>query len=214
MSKEKNLKLKLVHNQLDRSLTLNTFIQKKNIFFSVCHNKVNSPLQFQIDPNCDLIKSGKIEVATFRNLNKSKFCETFLNLDNRQDEKIDYQNKLLGMNRYYEKHIFHFLKEKYIFHLSEVKKPTNNYLLIIGWKIYCYEEDYNFFFFERRCYNNITRNNILRTAGLQFATKKGLEALDNYYEHSINSIKKIDKVPFLVDEDNSTTNLEGIFNEE
>ena len=87
-------------------------------------------------------------------------------------------------------------------------------MLVIGWKIYCHEEEFNFFFFQRRCYNNITRNNTLRTAGLQFATREGLKVLDDYYNHSINSIKKIDKVPFLVDEENSTADIEDMFAEE
>lgn len=214
MTKEKTLKLKLVPNQLDRAVTFNTFMQKRNIFFSVSHNRINSPLKFQVDTNCELIKSNKIEISTFRNLSKSKFCEIFLNLESKKDEKIDYQNKLMGLNRYYEKHIFHFLKEKYYFHIPEVKKPTNNYMLAIGWKIYCYEEEFNFFFFQRRCYNNITRQNTLRTAGLQFATKNGLKALDEYYDHSLNSIKKIDKVPFLIDKENSTADIDDIFVEE
>jgi len=209
MPKEINLKVKLVHNQLDRAITYSSHIQRKTVFFTVCHNKMNAPIQFQVDPTSGLIRSNKVEVSMHRNLRNSKFCQAFLQLENIQEEKVDYQNKFSGLERSYERDIFQFLKEKHCFHLSENKKPTNNYLLVIGWKIHGFEDDLNFFFFQRRCYNNITRNNIIRTAGIQFATKKGLKALDNYYDDSQNSIRKIDRVPFLVED--STSDIDDMF---
>jgi len=40
---------------------------------------------------------------------------------------------------------------------------------------------------------------VIRTSGLQFATERGLETLEKYYERGQNSIEKADVVPFLQD---------------
>ena len=66
--------------------------------------------------------------------------------------------------------------------VNDNPKKINNYLLILGWKLHGYEDDLNFFFIQRSCMNNITKVNLIRTAGLQFATDRGLDALDQYYD--------------------------------
>jgi len=95
--------------------------------------------------------------------------------------------------------MYQFTRERLDFQMNTNGggNKSNNYLMIMGWRIFGLEDDLLFFFIQRKCYNTVTRTNVIRTAGLQFATKRGTESLEKYYNQSLNSIKKVSKVPFL-----------------
>lgn len=193
-----NLKIKLLPT-LNRGIIYTAFPIGQAIPFTILFNKQSSALQFSINTNFEGFKE-KVYVTMYRNLDDCKFCQTFFQLQSVKDERYDYRFKFSGMNRLFEKDIFRFSKEKLDLQLPEVhNKSTNNYLLVLGWKLYDIEDDLIFFFVQRRCYNNISRMNILRTMGLQFATSRGVETLDKYNERLSNSIHKVKEVDFLKD---------------
>ncbi|MCK5018194.1 MAG: hypothetical protein KAS32_14150 [Candidatus Peribacteraceae bacterium] len=182
MSKETIVKVKIAGNQLNRAMIYNIVLGGKAITYTVLHNKQTSPLQFVVEQSA-LIKSGELQVSMHRNLLNAKFCETFFNLENIKEDKYDYQSKFKGIKREFEKDVYQFSKEKLDLNISNSSnRQSNNYMLLLGWKVYGFEDDLAFIFVQRRCYNAITKTNIIRTAGLQFATPRGLEQLDKYLE--------------------------------
>jgi hypothetical protein len=196
MNRDVMLRLKLIPT-LNRAITLVSYPTGKPVHFTVFHNKQNTALQFQVDSSIPLIQKGEVIISMYRNLENCKFCQTFLMVDSQKNDKNDYRCKFSGINRMFEKDMYQFLREKLDFQANGGGKSSNNYLAINGWKIFSLEDDLLFYFIQRKCYNTVTRVNVIRTAGLQFATKRGAEALEKYYDQSLNSIRKVSKVPFL-----------------
>lgn len=193
-----NLKIKLLPT-LNRGIIYTAFPIGSAVPFTILFNKQSSALQFSINTTFETFKE-KVYVTMYRNLDDCKFCQTFFQLQSTKDDRYDYRFKFSGVNRVFERDIFRFSKEKLDLQLPDVHtKSTNNYLLVLGWKLYDIEDDLIFFFVQRRCYNNISRMNILRTMGLQFATNRGIETLDKYSERLSTSIHKVDEVDFLKD---------------
>lgn len=190
------IKVKLI-STLNRGIIYTAFPSGEPVPFTILFNKQTSALQFSVDTHSEIIHSGEVMTSMYRNLDDCKFCQTFFRLESTKDDHYDYRFKFAGINKQFERNAFRFLKEKLDLQIPDQKKSSNNYLLVLGWKLHDMGDDLIFFFVQRRCYNNISRMNILRTMGLQFATARGLEILDRYHENSENSIKRVDKVDFL-----------------
>ncbi len=179
MANKTNLNLTL-QSSLNRAIVYTAFPTGKPINFTIYHHKKTSALQFDIDFKTFPIKSENVNVSMYRNLSNCDFANTFFRLENLETDNYNYQCKFGGPNRKYEKHCFPFLKEKLDLQAGNSKDPSTNYMLVLGWKLYDVDDDLIFYFVQRRCFNTITRMNIIRTAGLQFSTKKGSAILDKY----------------------------------
>ena len=203
MAKETTIKIKVTPS-LNRSIVLTAFPTGKPVNFVVSHSKQTTALQFQVDSNASCISTGDVIISMYRNLENCKFCQTFFQLETKKTDSIDFRGKFSGVNRQFDRDIFSFLKEKLDLQLSDSTKNGkphyNNYLLILGWKLFGLEDDVLFYFIQRKAYNTVLRSQIIRTAGLQFATKRGIDALEKYHEKSINGMTKVDHVSFLHDE--------------
>lgn len=186
MQNENNIKLKLIPT-LNRGLVYTAFPIRKAVPFTILFNKQSSALQFSVETHSETVQDDKIFISMYRNLADCKFCQLFFKMQSLKDEKYDYRFKFIGLNETYEKDVFKFMREKLDLQLPDQNKTSNNYILVLGWKLYDIEDDLIFYFVQRRCYNNITKMNILRTMGLQFATSRGLELLDRY-EGEINNV--------------------------
>ena len=202
------IKIKLIHT-LNRGLIYTAFPNDESVPFTVLFNKQTSALQFNVDTHSPVISRGDVITSMYRNLDDCKFCKTFFELESTKDTHYDYRFKFAGVNKQFERNVFRFSKEKLDLQIPDQKKSSNNYLLVLGWKMYDMGDDLIFFFVQRRCYNNISRMNILRTMGLQFATPRGLDILDRYHESSENSIKKVKKVDFLDGGDMESSDILG-----
>lgn len=196
-----------LQSSLNRAIVYTAFPMGKAINFIIYHHKKTSAIQFDVDSRSYPIKNNDVTINMYRNLENCKFTKTFFKLENLSTDSYDYQYKFGGIYRSYEKHCFPFCKEKMDLQAGNSNDPSTNYLLILGWKLFDIEDDLIFYFVQRRCYNNITRSNIIRTAGLQFATKRGLDSLDKYVNNSNEIIRKIDKIPDLFNEDVKPKNV-------
>jgi len=179
-----------LQSSLNRAIVYTAYPVGKPVNFIIYHHKKTSAIQFDVDSKSYPIKSGMSSIAMFRNLSTCKFTKTFFKLEDLKTENYDYQCKFGGVDRVYDKHCFPFLKEKLDLQAGNSNDPSTNYLLILGWKLFDLDDDLIFYFIQRRCFNNISRVNVIRTAGLQFATKRGLEILDKYVKDSDNMVRK------------------------
>ncbi len=200
MSQKINLNLSL-QNSLNRANVYTCYPAGKPVNFTIYFHKKTSALQFDVDSRAHPIKNNLVKISMFRNLENCTFTKVFFKLENLKTNTYDYQSKFGGVDKLYEKHCFPFMKEKMDLQAGNSNETSTNYMLTLGWKLFDMEDDLLFFFVQRRCYNNITRVNIIRTAGLQFATERGLHALDQYLESSENEVRKVDNLDFLNVED-------------
>ena len=203
MSKKSRINLD-IQPSLNRGVIYTAFPIGKPIQFIILHHKQTPALQFQIESNNEMIKEKNISIKMYRNLDNCCFCNTFFDTVTRQDSSCDYRSKFSGVKGYMYKYVISFMKERLDLRVSDDKKSPQNYLYIRGWKIHGIEDDLIFFHVERRCYNNVTRTNVVRTAGLQFATQNGIDKLKEYEENTENFIRKVkddDNIPDFFSKD-------------
>lgn len=202
MPNQTNMMLSLQKN-LNRAIALTAYPMGKPVSFIIYHHKNNSGIQFQVNSNSAPIKNQEVFISMFRYLENCKFCNAFFNLETLKSPNIDFQAKFIGKNRTNEKYIFPFLEERFDLHSSVMddnSKKTKNYLSVSGWKLFDLGDDLIFFFVQRRCYNNITRQQIIRTAGLQFATKRASLIIDKYAREFDEGIHKVSHIPTFMNE--------------
>ena len=206
MITKSNLTLDL-KSSLNRALTYTIFPAGKVLPFTILHHKKSSAIQFDINPKAPVIKNKEVQFSMQRNLENSDFCKVFFRMENLKNDSYDYQSKFAGVNRMYEKNIYPFMKEKLDLQSGNSGDKSTNYLLILGWKLVDLDDDLIFVFVQRRCFNTISRTNVLRTAGIQFATRRGMDILNSYVHDSENSTCKVKEIPNLFDDvDNNRPN--------
>jgi hypothetical protein len=198
-------------SSLNRAITYTIFPAGKVIPFTILHHKKTAAIQFDINPKSPAIKNKEVNFSMHRNLENSDFCKLFFRMENLKNDSYDYQSKFAGVNRMYEKNIYSFMKEKLDLQSGNSGDKSTNYLLILGWKLIDLDDDLIFIFVQRRCYNTISRTNVLRTAGIQFATKRGMDAINNYNNDSENSIYKVKEIPNLFDDVDNNKTTKQIF---
>jgi len=176
--------------KFNRCNTYMTYVSNKKILFNILFNNKKTSLQFKTykEPN-------DISITLFRNLELSKFCKMFLTLNTIKEEKVDYINKFLGINRSYERKLNKFLVERT--YIENCKMKSSNYLLVIGFKLIGYECDFNFFFVQRKCYNSVTKTNIIRTSGIQISNSVGDNILDKLYNNYTEEYEELSNITFL-----------------
>lgn len=202
---------------LSRATMFSGFIYGKPLNFAVKYDKKSTALQFQFDSNSSLIRSGKVKIQMYRNLEICNFSKMFFNLETAKDNYNDYRSKFIGVKPLYSKQLVQFMKEKYDLQVNEKGKPSQNYLMVMGWKIQDIDNDLLFYFVQRKCYNDITRVNVIRTAGLQMFTERGSELFNRYLSNCDTIIRKAesyDNIPLPCSSNMDNLENTGFFEED
>jgi hypothetical protein len=163
-------------------------------------NKRSTFLLFRIDPEFTKDSSHKsVKINMFKNLESSKFCETFLNLHNYRKSTLDIVNQFESIKPEFSQDISFVLNETVVLSKFDVgDKELFDNLIIYGLTINNYIGEFLFILAERQ--NIITRleRKLVRTTGIQISTSTSLEALDELHEESKNK-GKVEKEPRQVD---------------
>ena len=148
------------------------------IFF----NKNSTLLLFSIDP----VFYGSefkhnIKVNMFKNLESSKFCETFLNLHNYRKSTLDISNQFENIKPEYYSDLSFVFNESLTLSKVEVGERTFfDQLNIYGFTMNSHINEYLFLLTERHNIVKKLGKKMVRTSGLQIATTPALEMLDDY----------------------------------
>jgi hypothetical protein len=160
------------------------------IFF----NNKSSFLLFGLDSDFTQSKELKhsSKVNMFKNIESSKFCETFINLHNYRSNSLDIVNQFKEIKPDYTSDINFLFNETIT--LSKINVDEN--ILYDTLTLYCftiipYLNEFVFLIAERQ--NIITKlsKKIVRSSGIQIATKPSLDLIEEYFEEAQTS-KKLD----------------------
>jgi len=153
-------------------------------------------LLFNVKP--DFSKEGEdhkrnININMFKNLDSSKFCETFLDLHNYRSKNLDIINQFNNIKPDYYQDISFISNET----LTLSKVEINNKFLFDCVNIYiftmnAYVNEFIFLLAERQNIVRKLNKKIVRTTAIQISTKPALEILDNFHQEKLN-LKKIEK---------------------
>ena len=152
------------------------------IFF----NKKSTLLLFSIDPvfyGSEFKRN--IKVNMFKNLESSKFCETFLNLHNYRKSTLDISNQFDSIKpEYYSDLSFVFNESISLAKIESEGRTFFDQLNIYGFTINSHVDEFLFLLTERHNIVKRLGKKMVRTSGLQIATTPALEMLDDYNKES------------------------------
>jgi|GEM_PF-1957405 len=167
----------------------------------VFFNKKSSFLLFRVDPDFSEIKAARhsTKINMFKNLEASKFCETFLKLHNYKNQNLDIQNQ------------FHSIKDEYYldvnFSINETitlskinldnERVLYDTLSLYGFNLSNHVNDFLFLISERQYIDRRMNKKIVRTTGLQISTSTALQTLDEFCIESKNFGKEGIEAPIM-----------------
>jgi len=158
------------------------FIDKRSTF-----------LLFKIDPDFSEINyySKNIKINMFKNLESSKFCETFIDLHNFRKNTLDISNQFEKIKPEYTSDISFVFNESIVLSKVEIaEKSIFDCLNIYGFTINSYSEEFIFILTERHNIQKRLGKKIVRTSGLQIGTSSSLEMLDSYNQERLTAGKR------------------------
>ncbi len=163
-------------NFLDGFYNIGVFFDKRSTF-----------LLFGVEPDFskskELIRSNKISM--FKNLESSKFCETFLELHNYRKSSLDISNQFHEIKPEYSGEISFLLNETLTLAKVELHdRQLYDTMSLYGFTINTHVSEFIFLITERQHIVTRLEKKIVRTSGIQISTAPALEMLDDYHLES------------------------------
>jgi len=122
----------------------------------------------------------------FKNLESSKFCETFIELHNYRKNTLDILNQFKCIKPEYYHEVSFIMNET--LNLSKVEvdedKTLFDCLNIYGFTLNSYQNEFIFLITERQNIVKKLNRKIVRTSGIQIGTSQALHMLNDYHEES------------------------------
>lgn len=152
-----------------------------NIFF----NKKSSFLLFGIEPDFrdDVNINYGVKINMFKNLQSSKFCETFLNLHNYHGKKLDIINQFESIKDEYINNINFTLNES--INLSKFEFDNKTFydsLQIYGLTLVTHSNEFIFVIAERQNIIHKLNKKIVRTTAIQIGTNNSINILNEFHD--------------------------------
>lgn len=150
-------------------------------------NKKSTFLLFSVDPTGS--RENKIEgvkINMFKNLESSKFCETFLELHNFRKSTLDILNQFKCVRPEYYHEVSFIMNETLNFSKIEIDEDKTLFdcLNIYGFTLNSYQNEFIFLITERQNIVKKLNRKIVRTSGIQIGTSQALHMLNDYHEES------------------------------
>jgi len=140
-----------------------------------------------------------IKINMFKNLESSKFCETFIDLHNFRKNTLDISNQFDKIKPEYTSDVIFVFNESIVLSKVEIEdKSVFDCLNIYGFTMESYSEEFVFILTERHNIQKRLGKKIVRTSGLQIGTSASLRMLDDYHQErdiagKINYTDKINR---------------------
>lgn len=161
---------------VDGFYNIGLFFDKKSTF-----------LLFKVDPDFfDGTFKHNIKINMFKNLQSSKFCETFIKLHNYRKNTLDISNQYDKIKDEYTHDISFIVNETLLLSKVELNdKHVFDTLNIYGFTLNSYNEEFIFLIAERHNIVKRLGKKIVRTSGIQIATTPALSMLDEFHKESL-----------------------------
>lgn len=176
----------------NRNYTLRIPILDGYYDISIFFDRRSTFLLFKVDPDFKDSKFQKnLKINMFKNLEQSKFCETFISLHNFRKDNLDISNQFEKIRDEYKHDISFLLNETITTAKIELdNRDVFDTLNIYGFGLTAFVDEFIFIITER--HNVIKRLNkkIVRTSAIQIASTPSLDLLDEYNNERKNTSRK------------------------
>ncbi len=176
---------------LDRLYTLRLPFLDGFYNVGVFFNKRSTFLLFKIDsyfpPNKEVGKSTKITM--FKNLESSKFTETFLDLHSYRSSNLDILNQFQDIRAEY--HIDCNIMLNETISVAKIDIGDGRHLFdtmtVYGLTLTSYSNEFVFLIAERQNIIRKLKKKVVRTTAIQIATSSSLSLIDEYHNERLES---------------------------
>jgi hypothetical protein len=160
-------------------------------YIGIFFNKRSTFLLFSVDPALKSAEPEGIKINMFKNLESSKFCETFIELHNFRKNTLDIVNQYKCIKPEYYHEISFIMNET--INLSKIEleddKTVFDCLNIYGFTLNSFSTEFVYIITERQNIVKKLNRKIVRTSGIQIGTTQALGMLNDYHNESRNSGK-------------------------
>lgn len=194
--------------QFDRNYNLRIPFLRGFYDVGIFYNRKSTFLLFSVEQGLRGYGGGA-KINMFKNLEASKFCETFLELHNYRKSTLDILNQFKCVKPEYHHEVSFIFNESIVLSKVEVfDRELFDCLNIYGFTLNSYVNEFVFILTERQNIVKQFNKKIVRTSGLQIATSQALSMLNDYHTERMVSGKEglemrapTDKVIRLDDEE-------------
>lgn len=153
---------------------------------SIYFDKKSTFLLFRLDPDfSDGSFQHNVKINMFKNLESSKFCETFIQLHNYRKSTLDISNQFEKIKDEYTHDVSFILNETITLSKLELyDKDIFDTLNIYGFTLNSYLDEFVFILTERHSVMKRLGKKIVRTSGVQIATTPALNILDEFHQEN------------------------------
>ncbi len=157
----------------------------------VYFNKRSTFLLFSVDSGARTGGAEGIKINMFKNIESSKFCETFLELHNFRKSTLDILNQFKCVKPEYYHEVSFVMNET--LNLSKIEvdedKTLFDCLNIYGFTLNSYQNEFIFLITERQNIVKKLNRKIVRTSGIQIGTSQAINMLNDYHNESMTAGK-------------------------
>jgi hypothetical protein len=185
-------------SRFNRNYTLRVPFVDGYYNIGVYYDKKSTFLLFKVDrdfsDNTEFTHNVKINM--FKNLEASKFCETFVELHNYRKVTLDISNQFNKIRPEYTDDVSFVFNESVILAKIEIEDDREVYdcLNIYGLTMNQVMDEFIFIITERQNIIKRLGKKIVRTSGLQIATDPSLLMLDEYHKERNQKILRTEDI--------------------
>jgi hypothetical protein len=171
--------------QFDRNYNMRMPFLRGFYEVGIFYNKKSTFLLFSVEQGLRGFGEGA-KINMFKNLESSKFCETFLELHNYRKSTLDILNQFKCIKAEYYHEISFLINESIVLSKVEIEgRELFDCLNIYGLTLNTYMNEFIFLLTERQNIVKKFRKKIVRTSGLQIATSQAIDMLNDYHSEQL-----------------------------
>ena len=176
--------------QFDRNYNMRMPFLRGFYDIGIFYNKKSTFLLFSVEQGLRGFGEGA-KINMFKNLESSKFCETFIELHNYRKSTLDILNQFKCIRPEYYHEISFLINESIVLSKVEIDgRELFDCLNIYGFTLNTYMNEFIFILTERHNIVKKFRKKIVRTSGLQIATSQAIDLLNDYHTEQMVSGKE------------------------
>jgi hypothetical protein len=181
-------------SRFNRTYTLRIPFMNGYYNIGIYYDKKSTFLLFQVDPDFSETTEYKhnIKINMFKNLEASRFCETFIELHNYRKNTLDISNQFNKIKPEYTNDVSFVFNESVILSKVEIDDGREVYdsLTIYGLTMTQLMDEFIFIITERQNIIKRLGKKVVRTSGIQISTNPALTLMDEYHQERKNKIFK------------------------
>jgi len=169
----------------DRSYSIRIPFLNGHYNLTVFYNKKSTFLLFGLEDDFPQTKNIErlVKISMFKNLETSKFCETFVKTHNFKKSTLDISNQFHELNPDYAHEISFLFNESIILSKVEIHdKILYDTLNLYGFTIVSHSNEFVYVIAERQHISKSLNKKIVRTSGIQISTSDAMSVIDDYNE--------------------------------